>query len=127
MLGLPKLLKEEDIHAEFPSDTDDEYVTEKGFQPCLPGEHTRLSSALALFRGSRILGKILEKIYPSATSHELSIQQMSALNAELEEWYEKLPTHLRLTFKQDKPSTDVTGSRSPLLVSFVCTLVCSKC
>src|SRR5918911_1274773 len=111
MLGLPKLLKEEDVHAELPSDTDDEYVTEKGFQPSLPGEHTRLSSALALFRGSRILAKILEKIYPSVTSHDISLQQMSALGAELDEWYEQLPNHLRLTFKQDKPSTDVTGSR----------------
>ncbi|KAJ4306242.1 DNA-binding transcription factor cat8 [Collariella sp. IMI 366227] len=115
ILGLPKLLKEEDIHTEFPSDTDDEYVTEKGFQPSLPGEATRLSNALALFRGSRVLGRVLEKIYPSATSHDLSLQQMSALGAELDEWYEKLPQHLRLTFKQDKPSTDITGSRSPIL------------
>ncbi|KAK4122409.1 hypothetical protein N657DRAFT_657231 [Parathielavia appendiculata] len=115
ILGLPKLLKEEDVHAEFPSDTDDEYVTEKGFQPSLPGEATRLSNALALFRGSRILAKVLEKIYPSATSHELSLQQMSALAVELDDWYEKLPQHLKLTFKQDKPSTDITGSRSPIL------------
>ncbi|KAK3308984.1 fungal-specific transcription factor domain-containing protein [Chaetomium strumarium] len=115
ILGLPKLMKEEDVHTEFPSDSDDEYVTEKGFQPCLPGEATRLSNALALFRGSRILAKVLGKIYPSATSHELSLQQMSALGAELDEWYEKLPPHLKLTFKQDKPSTDVTGSRSPIL------------
>ncbi|KAK4172385.1 putative transcriptional activator protein [Triangularia setosa] len=115
LLGLPKLLKEDDIHCEFPSDTDDEYVTEKGFQPSLPGEATRLSNALALFRGSRVLAKVLEKIYPSATSHDLSLQQMSALEAELDEWYNSLPQHLKLTFKQDKPSTDVTGSRSPIL------------
>ncbi|KAK4195964.1 putative transcriptional activator protein [Triangularia verruculosa] len=115
LLGLPKLLKEDDIHCEFPSDTDDEYVTEKGFQPSLPGEATRLSNALALFRGSRVLAKVLEKIYPSATSHDLSLQQMSALEAELDEWYNNLPQHLKLTFKQDKPSTDVTGSRSPIL------------
>jgi len=115
VLGLPKLLKDEDVHAELPSDTDDEYVTEKGFQPSLPGEHTRISSALALFRGSRILGKVLDKIYPSATSHELSLKQMAALEAELDEWSSNLPQHLTLTFKQDKPSTDVTGSRSPLL------------
>ncbi|KAK4248760.1 fungal-specific transcription factor domain-containing protein [Corynascus novoguineensis] len=115
ILGLPKLLKEDDVHTEFPSDTDDEYVTEKGFQPSLPGEATRLSNALALFRGARILGKVLERIYPSATSHELSLQQMSALAGELDDWYEKLPPHLKLTFKQDKPSTDVTGSRSPIL------------
>lgn len=115
ILGLPKLLKEDDIHAEYPSDTDDEYVTEKGFQPSLPGEHTRISSALALFRGTRILAKVLEKNYPAATSHELSLQQMSALDAELDNWCDNLPQHLKLTFRQDKPSTDITGSRSPLL------------
>jgi hypothetical protein len=108
-------MKDEDIHAEYPFDTDDEYVTEKGFQPTLPGEYTRLSSALALFRGTRILGKVLEKIYPAASSHELSLQQMSVLEAELDEWSDSLPPHLKLTFRQDKPSTDITGSRSPLL------------
>lgn len=115
-LGLPKLIKEEDVHTEYPNDVDDEYVTEKGFLPTLPGESTRLSSALALFRASRILAKVLERNYPAATSHELSLQQMSALEAELDEWSGNLPQHLKLTFKQDKPSTDITGSRSPLLV-----------
>ncbi|KAG6359610.1 hypothetical protein INS49_013132 [Diaporthe citri] len=115
ILGLPKLIKEEDAHAEYPSDTDDEYVTEKGFQPTLPGEYTKLSSALALFRAARIMAKVLEKLYPAATSYDLSLQQMSALEAELDNWSENLPQHLKLTFRQDKPSTDVTGSRSPLL------------
>ncbi|KAI0134547.1 fungal-specific transcription factor domain-containing protein [Xylariales sp. AK1849] len=115
MLGLPKVLKEEDVHAEYPSDCDDEYVTEKGFQPTLPGEYTRLSSALALFKVSRILAKVLEKNYPAATSHDLSLQQISLLDAELTEWDENLPVHLKLNFAQDKPSTDVTGSRSPVL------------
>lgn len=111
------MLKEGDIHTEYPSDTDDEYVTEKGFQPTLPGEHTRLSSALALFRAARILAKVLDSNYPAATSHELSLQQMSALDAELSEWSEKLPHHLKLNFRLDRPSTDMTGNRSPLLVS----------
>ncbi|KAI1260966.1 fungal-specific transcription factor domain-containing protein [Xylariaceae sp. FL1019] len=115
MLGLPKLLNEDDIHAEYPSDTDDEYVTEKGFKPTLPGEYTRISSALALFRLSRILARVLEKNYPAATTHELSLQQISILEAELQEWSDSLPTHLKLNFVQDKPSTDITGSRSPIL------------
>ncbi len=123
-MGLPKLLKEDDVHAEYPSDTDDEYVTEKGFQPTLPGEYTRLSSALALFRAARILAKVLEKNYPAATSHEMSLQQMSTLETDLDEWYDNLPAHLRLTFKQDKPSTDITGSRSPLLVCSISRLIC---
>jgi hypothetical protein len=117
ILGLPKLLREEDVHAEYPADTDDEYVTEKGFQPTLPGECTRLSGALALFRAARILAQVLEQIYPAATPHELSLRQMVALASDLDAWCEELPSHLRLNFAQDKPSTDVTGSRSPLLVS----------
>lgn len=114
-LGLPKLLKEDDVQVEYPSDTDDDYLTEKGFQPTLPGESTRISNALALFRATRILARVLEKNYPTATSYDLSLQQMASLESELTEWYDSLPPHLRLNFKQDKPSTDVTGSRSPLL------------
>lgn len=113
--GLPKLLKEEDVQAEYPSDTDDEYVTEKGFQPTLPGEYTRISSALALFRATRILARVLDKIYPAAASYDLSLQQISAFEAELDGWYDDLPAHLKLTFSQGKPSRDITGSRSPLL------------
>lgn len=111
-------MKEDDIHTEYPVNTDDEYVTEKGFQPTLPGEFTRLGSALALFRATRILAKVLETVYPAATTHDLSLQQLSALDTELTQWYEDLPDHLRLNFVQDKPSTDVTGSRSPLLVRY---------
>jgi len=115
LLGLPKLLKEDDIHAEYPSDTDDEYVTEKGFQPTLPGEFTKISSALALFRASRILSKVLDQNYPAAAAHDLTLQSLASLENELNEWSDDLPQHLKLTFRQEKPSTDVTGSRSAVL------------
>lgn len=115
LLGLPKLLKEEDIHAEYPSDTDDEYVTEKGFQPTLPGEATKISSALALFRAARILSKVLDQNYPAAATHDLSLQSLTTLENELDGWSDSLPAHLKLTFVQDKPSTDITGNRSALL------------
>ncbi|KAK6602621.1 transcriptional activator protein acu-15 [Botrytis cinerea] len=115
LIGLPKLLREDDIYAEYPSDIDDEHMNEKGFQSMPPGEPTRISSALALFRCSRILSKVLEQIYPSATTHDLSLQTLFALAAELNEWSDNLPSHLKLTFVQDKPSTDITGSRSALL------------
>ncbi|KAL8995883.1 MAG: hypothetical protein Q9188_006702 [Gyalolechia gomerana] len=114
-LGLPKLLNEDVIHTEYPVDIDDENVSERGFQSTLPGESTRLSSALALFRGSRILAKVLEEMYPASVSYELSLQKMSALNDELDVWQGSLPAHLRLQFIQDKPSTNIVGSRSPFL------------
>ncbi|KAF2181985.1 hypothetical protein K469DRAFT_588044 [Zopfia rhizophila CBS 207.26] len=125
-LGLPKLLKEEDVHCEYPVDADDEYVTEKGFLPTLPGEFTKLSSALALFRISRILSKVLAELYPASASHEISFRTMASLADELEDWSNNLAPHLKLTFQQDKPSTNVTSSRSPILslaYHHICSLI----
>ncbi|THD00470.1 hypothetical protein EYZ11_000034 [Aspergillus tanneri] len=87
LTGLPVLLREGDIRTEYPEDIDDENVTETGFLPTLPGESTRVSSAIALFAASRILNKALEDLYPSDGDYVIS----------------------------DKPSTNVTSSRSPLL------------
>nr|POE49230.1 transcriptional activator protein acu-15 [Quercus suber] len=115
MLGLPKHLKDEDIQCEYPVDADDEYVTERGFQPSLPGESTKLSSALALFRLARTLSKVLEEVFPAKASYDLSLSTMSDLADELDAWNNALAPHLRLHFAQDKPSTGTISSRSPLL------------
>jgi hypothetical protein len=119
-LGLPKLLREEDVECEYPADADDEYVTEKGFLPTLPGEFTKLSSALALFRVARVLAKVLLELYPASASHEISFRTLTSLADELEDWLNNLAPHLRLHFQQDKPSTNVTSSRSPILVRIIC-------
>lgn len=116
MLGLPKLIGDDDIHVEFPSDVNEENVIENGFQSTTPGESTRLSSALALFRAARILSKVLDEVYPAASSHELSLQKLGALSQGLDDWLKDLAPHLRLLFVQDKPSTGTVSSRSPLLV-----------
>ncbi|KAI9709294.1 MAG: hypothetical protein M1820_003414 [Bogoriella megaspora] len=115
LLGLPKQLQEDDIHCEYPVDVDEEYVTEKGFQPTLPGESTKLSAALALFRASRILSKVLDQNYPASASHEISSKSILALNDDLDAWLNNLAPHLRLQFAQDKPSTNVVCSRSFIL------------
>jgi hypothetical protein len=105
------------VHCEYPVDADDEYVTEKGFLPTLPGEYTKVSSALALFRLTRILSRVMTELYPGSASYEISFRTIASLADELEDWQTNLAPHLKLTFAQDKPSTNVTSSRSPILVS----------
>lgn len=117
LTGLPVGLREEDVRTEYPEDVDDENVTESGFLPTLPGESTRLSSALALFTASRVLNQALENLYPAESEYEVSVSKMRAVAGQLDEWSQGLPAHLRLQFIQDKPSTNVISSRSPLLVS----------
>ncbi|KAJ5450619.1 Transcription factorfungi [Penicillium daleae] len=115
LTGMPVLLREGDIEIEYPVDIDDENVTESGFLPTLPGESTRISSALALFGAARILNKALENMYPSKAGYDVYIAKLRSVAAQLDEWLHNLPPHLRLEFSQDKPSTNVTSSRSPLL------------
>lgn len=117
MTGLPILLRDCDITTEYPADVDDENVTETGFLPALPGESTRLSSALALLGASRILSKVLDVLYPSPAGYEVPVTKLRAISDELDAWQRGLPPHLKLEFSQDKPSTGITSSRSPLLVS----------
>jgi Fungal specific transcription factor domain len=118
-LGLPRLLKDNDIETEEPANIDDENVSERGFQATLPGEHTKISSALALFRASRLLGKVLDEVYPAAGSRDLSLSRIASLADELDAWQESLPAHLRLEFIQDKINFNVTSDRSPLLVCYL--------
>ncbi|OAX78379.1 hypothetical protein ACJ72_07315 [Emergomyces africanus] len=115
LTGLPVLIAESDICAEYPADIDDENITDAGFVPTLPGESTRISSALALFAASRILTKVLAQLYPSPAGYNVSLSTVHSLAEELDAWQKGLPPHLRLEFTQDKPSTNVTGSGSPLL------------
>lgn len=112
---MPILLREDDVQTEYPADVDDENVTETGFLPTLPGESTRISSALALFGVSRVLNKALEDLFSSKSGYDVYVSKMRSVAGQLDEWLQTLPPHLRLEFSQDKPSTNVTSSRSPLL------------
>lgn len=96
---------------------DDENIVDDGFLPTLPGESTRVSSALALFRGARVFASVLDEVYPAKPSYQLSFRRLAELNEDLDSWLSDLPSHLRLQFVQDKPSTNVVGSRSPFLVN----------
>ena len=116
--GTPVLFRDSDITTEYPADVDDENLSAQGFSPKLPGELTKISSALALFRVSRILSGALDALYPAKASYQLSITKLHALSDELDQWSEELPDHLRLRFCNDKPATNLISCRSPLLVCY---------
>ena len=111
------MLRDIDITTDYPADVDDENLSNEGVSPGLPGEPTKISGALSLFRASRILAKALEQLYPSSNSYQISVNKLRSLSDDLDAWQHNLPTHLRLQFAKDKPSTGVISSRSPLLVS----------
>lgn len=113
------LLRDADVSTEYPKDVDDENITHQGLSPTLPGELTKISSAIALFKASRILAKALEDLYPASTTYQLSLRRLHALSDELDQWSQNLPSHLHLQFSNDKPSTGVISCRSPILVCHI--------
>jgi hypothetical protein len=115
-LGLPTIISDIDVECEFPADADDEYVTDDGYLSSIPGESTKLSSALALFGLARVLSAVLREVYPSTTSHTVPLSKITALQDSLDSWSNHLAPHLSLKFEMDKPSTGVISSRSPLIV-----------
>ena len=115
-LGQPKSLHEENIQTEFPADLDDESITEDGFLSTVPGELTKLSCALSLFRITRILSKVLDELYPAAPSYTISQSKFSALRSELSTWLSELPSPLRSYSTRDNPDTDIIAGRAPILV-----------
>lgn len=114
--GSPTLLRESDVCTEYPADVDDENLTDQGVSPALPGELTKISSALALFKICRILSRALDQLLPASTSYQFSISNLNSIADELDQWLESIPIHLRMIFTNDKPSTGVISDRSPLLV-----------
>ena len=114
--GFPTILREFDISTEYPADVDDENLTEQGISPALPGELTKMSSALALFRICRILSRALDQLLPASASYLFSMKNFQSISDELDQWLQSIPTHLRMQFLNDKPSTGVVSDRSPLLV-----------
>ena len=113
--GVPLLLRESDISTEYPTDVDDENISEAGIQTGGTGE-TKMSNTLALIGVTRILTKVLEDIHPQALKYDLPLKKIRTLTDELDQWNESLPQHLRLKFINDKPSTGIISDRSPLLV-----------
>lgn len=115
--GSPMLLHDHDVTTEFPADIDDENISAHGISPSLPGELTKISSAIAFFKVAKILSATLTELFPSGAIYELSLEKLRSLSDMLDQWSQNLPSHLRLQFKQDKPSTNMVSCRSPLLVS----------
>lgn len=114
--GTPTLLRDSDIDTEYPADVDDENIAEQGLSPALPGELTKISIALALFKICRILSHSLDQLLPVSPYYHFPIQELNSIANELDQWVLSIPAHLRMQFVNDKPSTGVISDRSPLLV-----------
>lgn len=124
IVGLPKLLDDAQIDTEFPADLysppftfsydrDDDYVTEMGFLPTPPGNFSIMSAALAIFRASKILSRLLSQVYSPS---RVSLSVIQSIENDLNDWRNGLPSYLRVELPNCVPSSTNYHTHAPMLL-----------
>lgn len=103
VLGLPQMLSDDDIDQEFPTEVEDEFITEEGIQPMPPGVFPLLKATNASTRLTNTLRKVVRFIYPikgvdsvqSDQHYTISHRRIRELERDLQTWMDELPMELR--------------------------------
>lgn len=102
MLGLPLMLHNDDIDQPFPTEVDDDYVTNQGVVRPPPGSSSFFEAFNAHTRLMDVLAKISKLVYPTkmpgnvkiewaTAGNPVSYSKIKAIEADLQGWFERLP------------------------------------
>ncbi|KAL2202674.1 hypothetical protein CC79DRAFT_1280031 [Sarocladium strictum] len=103
LLGFPLLLHGDDIDQAYPTEIDDDFITPQGLMRPPPGAPSFFQAFNAHTRLMEILTKITKYVYPmrgidqsmmkdgAASAYTISYTKIKEIEADLHEWFEKLP------------------------------------
>ena len=92
---------------------DDDYVTEMGFLPTPPGNFSVMSAAIAMFRASKILSRLLGCVY---APQRVALSTVQSIECELNEWRNGLPSYLRAELANPVPNSNNFHTHAPMLL-----------
>ena len=103
VLGLPQMLSDEDIDQEYPSEVDDDYITEQAILSMPTGTFPLMRATNAHTRLTMLLRKVVRYIYPLKSQgsskpdpvYSISHKKIRELEKDLQHWMDHLPTELR--------------------------------
>ncbi|KAF2712963.1 hypothetical protein K504DRAFT_472475 [Pleomassaria siparia CBS 279.74] len=104
MLGLPHFLNDDDIDQDWPTEVDDEYITETEIRPMPPGKISVMAASNAHTRIVQVLAKICEYVYPikgtqsggkNSVTYSVSYSKIREIEQDLQQWLDNLPMALR--------------------------------
>jgi hypothetical protein len=84
-----------------------------GFLPTPPGNFSMMSAALALYRVSKILSRLLQDVY---SPQRVSMNTIQAIEIELSDWRHGLPTYLRVDLPNCIPLSANYHPHAPMLL-----------
>ncbi|KAM0275901.1 hypothetical protein ACHAQH_007288 [Verticillium albo-atrum] len=108
MLGFPLLHNPEDMDQPYPTEVDDEYITNDGIIQPPPGTISFFEAFNAHTKLMEILAKIIKHVYPLkglgqsvmkgdklGTTYHISYASIKKIEGELQDWYAELPPQWR--------------------------------
>jgi hypothetical protein len=107
LLGLPHSLEDDQIDQEYPTEVDDEYITDQGIHAMPEGKISIISAANAHTNLVHILAKIVKYIYPvkaatKSSLHDQNVKSYSVryskifeIEQDLQLWQDRLPSRLK--------------------------------
>lgn len=104
LLGLPIFLKDEDVDQDWPTEVDDEYITETEIRPMPEGKISVFAAFNAHTRLVTILEKICKHVYPikgtqsggkNSVTYSVSYSKIREIEQDLQQWLDQLPMALR--------------------------------
>ena len=105
ILGLPHTLNDEEIDQEYPTEVDDECITEKEILPMPEGQISVIAGSNAHTRIVQILAKIVLHIYPikgtqstmqgNSVTYSVSYAKIREIEKDLQDWLDQLPMGLK--------------------------------
>lgn len=108
LLGLPRMLSDDDIDQDLPLEVDDEFITADGIIPMPPGRVSVMAAFNAHALLVNILAKTMKYIYPvkglpqvhnqsdqSNQSYVVNHTKIREIERDLQQWMEDLPMALR--------------------------------
>ena len=104
MLGLPYFLEDDDVDQDFPTEVDDEYITETEIRPMPKGEVSVMAACNAHTKIVQILSKICKNVYPTkgtksggkySVTYSVSYSKIREIEQNLQQWLDELPMALK--------------------------------
>jgi hypothetical protein len=104
MLGLPHLIEDDDVDQDYPTEVDDEYITETEVLPMPEGKISIMHASNAHVKIVRILGKICKYVYPTkgtqnggkhSVTYSVSYAKIREIEQSMQCWLDELPMSLK--------------------------------
>lgn len=104
MIGLPYFLDDSDIDQDYPTEVDDEYITETEIRPMPEGTISVMAASNAHAKIVQILGKICQYVYPTkgtqsggqySVTYSVSYSKIREIEQHMQQWLDDLPMALK--------------------------------